>query len=330
MRDLYSVLNLSRRASSKDIKAAYWALAKQFHPDVNAGDKVAEGWTKEINRAYEILGDNDTRAAYDLELARQRAKARRSFLRGAAAGAATLIITVSSISIALVWKQRALQNGIGKDEVVVAIAPAHERATLESAASERPHRSADEAEPSAAQPRPPSDLPASTSSKTTSTAPRDWAARTPVAPAPSSVVMEEASGEAEPSATPSEPPRTEMPEAQQPVAQQPVPQVLDPQPLPRAELANLAAPEMEAKQPAPTDTVGQEPSSGPSRRDGNRKAAAVDKKSKNRLHVPRVAATTPNKLQGSERQPRLVSSRPMALRWPSADEPFVNLGERNR
>ena len=88
MRDLYSVLNLSRRASSKDIKAAYWALAKQFHPDVNASDQEAEGWIKGINHAYEILGDPNARAAYDLELAGQRAEARRSFWRAAAAGAA--------------------------------------------------------------------------------------------------------------------------------------------------------------------------------------------------------------------------------------------------
>src|SRR5262249_46973827 len=77
-------------------QGCYWALAKQFHPDVNAGDKEAEGWTKEINRAYEILGNPDARAAYDLELARQRTKARRSFLGGAAAGTATVILTVGS------------------------------------------------------------------------------------------------------------------------------------------------------------------------------------------------------------------------------------------
>jgi|SRR6516225_2323807 len=68
MRNLYSVLNLSRRANSKDIKTAYWALAKQFHPDVNAGNHDSERWTKEINRAYEILGDPDARTAYDLEI----------------------------------------------------------------------------------------------------------------------------------------------------------------------------------------------------------------------------------------------------------------------
>jgi hypothetical protein len=327
MRDLYSVLNLSRGASSKDIKSAYWALAKQFHPDVNAGDKVAEGWTKEINRAYEILGDVDARATYDLELAHQRAKARRSFLRGAAAGAATLILTVGSVSVALVWKQHALQIGSVKNEMVVAKAPAQERAALKSDRSEDTERSADLGEPvSAPLPRPPSELPPPTSSQTTSTAPSDWAAQTPDAPAPSSVMKEKAPIEAQPSAEPSEPSRTQMPENQQPVLQAP-----DPQPAPRTELASVASPEIEAKQPPPNAATGQEPSSEPVRSDGNRKVQAVDKKPKKRLNVPRVAATrTPNKLKESEREPRLVSTRSTALRWPSADEPFVNLGARNR
>src|SRR6516165_2225314 len=172
MRNLYSVLNLTRRANSSDIKAAYWALAKQFHPDVNAGDQDAERWTKEINRAYEILGNPDARAAYDLELACRRAKAQKSFLRGAAAGAATLILTVGSISIAFVWKQHALQTGSAKNDMVVAKAPAQERATLKSDWPEHPPAS----EPL---PKSPSELPAPASSKMTSTAPSDWAARTP-------------------------------------------------------------------------------------------------------------------------------------------------------
>src|SRR6516162_7033791 len=236
MRDLYSVLNLSRSASSKDIKAAYWALAKQFHPDVNVGDQEAEGWTKEINRAYEILGDADTRAAYDLELARQRAKARRSFLSGAAAGAATLILTVGSISIALVWKQHALRTGSVKNEMVVAKAPAQERATLKS--TTHSERGADPGEPpSEPLPRSPSEPLVPTGSKMTSMAPRDWAAQPPDAPAPSSVEEEEAPRAA---AAPSEPSRTEMPQGQQPM-----PQVSDPQPPPRTELVSVASPAIE-------------------------------------------------------------------------------------
>src|SRR5262245_10663894 len=55
MLDLYTVLGLSRRATSDEIKAAYRALAKRHHPDANAGDADGERRTKEVNRAYEIL-----------------------------------------------------------------------------------------------------------------------------------------------------------------------------------------------------------------------------------------------------------------------------------
>jgi len=108
----------------------------------------------------------------------------------------------------------------------------------------------------------------------------------------------------------------------------------DRQPPPRAELANVVTPEVEAKQPAPTATVDQRPSGQPPRRNGDRQAGAVasiHKRPKKRLDAATVAATRmPNKLQGSERGPRLVSSRAAGFRWPSADEPFVNPGVRNR
>jgi hypothetical protein len=328
MRDLYSVLNLSRNASTNDIKAAYWALAKQFHPDVNAGDKEAEGWTKEINRAYEILGDSHARAAYDLELVGQRAKARRSFLRGTTAGiAAALVLMVGCISIAPVWKQHALQIRSVKNEMPVARAPAYERATLEPAGSERLKRRADPGEPVSAPPaRPPDELPASTSSETTSVSPIDWAAQTPDAPTSTPVAMEKAPEERQPSAGPSEPSRTEAPQVQQPVSQP-----SEPQAPPPTELANLASPEREVEQPASTTKVAQEPSSAPPRHNRKRKAEIVDKAPNKRSNVPRVAATTaPNRQQGSGRDPHLVSSRPTVLRWPTADEPFVNLGTRNR
>jgi hypothetical protein len=328
MRDLYSVLNLSRRASSKDIKAAYWTLAKQFHPDLNAGDKAAEGWTKEINRAYEILGNPDARTAYDLEMARQRTKARRSFLSGAAAGAATIVLA-ASISIGLLWKQHALRTESAKNDMLVSNAPARQHDTPRSTVSEHPELAADPAVPATTAPLPRllTELPASTSSDIASTAPTEMVAPTPDAPAPSSVVTAHAAKEGRPGAAPSEPSKTEMPEGQ------PVPQAPDRQPSPRTELAIVASPEIEAKKPASPATVDQEPSSKPLPRDGNRKAevvGSVHKKANKHLNVPRVAGATPTKLQGSEREPRLVSSRATALRWPSADEPFVNLGVRNR
>jgi DnaJ-class molecular chaperone len=51
----YETLGLKKDASHKEIKSAYRRLARKHHPDVNPGDKSAEGRFKEINRAYEVL-----------------------------------------------------------------------------------------------------------------------------------------------------------------------------------------------------------------------------------------------------------------------------------
>jgi len=64
-KDYYKLLNVNRDASEKDIKRAYRRLARQFHPDVNPGDEQAEERFKEINEAYEVLGDPEKRAKYD-------------------------------------------------------------------------------------------------------------------------------------------------------------------------------------------------------------------------------------------------------------------------
>src|SRR5688572_3294073 len=65
MRDLYEVLGVKRESSQADIKKAYYRLAKQFHPDHNPGDKVAEEKFKEAANAYQVLSDDDQRARYD-------------------------------------------------------------------------------------------------------------------------------------------------------------------------------------------------------------------------------------------------------------------------
>lgn len=64
-RDFYEVLGLERNASDKDIKRAYKRLAMKHHPDRNQGDKESEGKFKEIKEAYEVLSDEQKRAAYD-------------------------------------------------------------------------------------------------------------------------------------------------------------------------------------------------------------------------------------------------------------------------
>jgi molecular chaperone DnaJ len=64
-RDYYEVLGVARDASEAEIKKAYRQLARQYHPDMNPGDKGAEAKFKEVQEAYEVLSDADKRARYD-------------------------------------------------------------------------------------------------------------------------------------------------------------------------------------------------------------------------------------------------------------------------
>jgi molecular chaperone DnaJ len=64
-KDYYKILGLSRNASEKEVKQAYRKLARQYHPDINPGDKTAEARFKEINEAHEVLSDAEKRRKYD-------------------------------------------------------------------------------------------------------------------------------------------------------------------------------------------------------------------------------------------------------------------------
>lgn len=65
MADYYELLGVDRNADAKQIKAAYRKLAMKYHPDQNQGDAKAEQKFKEISGAYEVLKDEQKRAAYD-------------------------------------------------------------------------------------------------------------------------------------------------------------------------------------------------------------------------------------------------------------------------
>ena len=64
-KDYYSTLGVSKGATEKEIKQAFRKLARKHHPDVNPGDKAAESRFKDINEAYEVLGDPEKRKKYD-------------------------------------------------------------------------------------------------------------------------------------------------------------------------------------------------------------------------------------------------------------------------
>jgi molecular chaperone DnaJ len=63
--DYYTMLGVAREASAEDLKRAYRKLAMQHHPDRNPGDAKAEAKFKELNEAYDVLKDDQKRAAYD-------------------------------------------------------------------------------------------------------------------------------------------------------------------------------------------------------------------------------------------------------------------------
>ena len=64
-KDYYATLGVARGASADEVKTAFRKLARKYHPDINPDDPSAERRFKEINEAYEVLGDPDTRRKYD-------------------------------------------------------------------------------------------------------------------------------------------------------------------------------------------------------------------------------------------------------------------------
>jgi len=94
-KDYYAILGVAKTAAAKDIKSAYRKLARKWHPDANPDNaKAAEEKFKEIQEAYEVLGDPEKRSKYDVlgsdwqraaqESARQRSTGRPAAGTGAA------------------------------------------------------------------------------------------------------------------------------------------------------------------------------------------------------------------------------------------------------
>src|SRR5215468_7585741 len=63
--DYYELLGVPRKASAKDIRAAFRKLARKYHPDLNPGDKSAEEKFKQLQEAYDVLSDSKKRQMYD-------------------------------------------------------------------------------------------------------------------------------------------------------------------------------------------------------------------------------------------------------------------------
>jgi DnaJ-class molecular chaperone len=66
VKDYYQLMGLSREATGEEVRKAYRKLVMEHHPDRNRNDPDCEGRMKEINEAYQVLGDEEKRRQYDL------------------------------------------------------------------------------------------------------------------------------------------------------------------------------------------------------------------------------------------------------------------------
>ena len=133
MANLYSVFGLSPGASSDAIKAAYYRLAKQCHPDTHAGE-TSEERIREINQAYETLGDPIARANYDVMLVRQRFETRQRSWKAVVTGASTFVLTLGLFPLLMSLTQQVPTAPSGITQLAV-FAPKEDPAVNEFAES---------------------------------------------------------------------------------------------------------------------------------------------------------------------------------------------------
>jgi curved DNA-binding protein CbpA len=72
MKDYYAILGVAGESSARQIKRTYKKLAKQLHPDLHPDDPAGRTKMQEINEAYEVLGDQQKRRAYDRRIEEER------------------------------------------------------------------------------------------------------------------------------------------------------------------------------------------------------------------------------------------------------------------
>ena len=101
MRDPYQVLGVLPGAPDEDVKRAFRRLAKQLHPDLHPNDANADRAFREITRAYQTLSDRRSREAYEHH---HRSPRRPGFRAKAATAVATFVLTICSVSAAVLWK----------------------------------------------------------------------------------------------------------------------------------------------------------------------------------------------------------------------------------
>lgn len=82
IRDHYEVLDITPEASRKEIRAAYLRVVREHHPDHRPGDALSEERVRAANAAWEVLGDDERRAAYDRLRAAREARRERAVPQG--------------------------------------------------------------------------------------------------------------------------------------------------------------------------------------------------------------------------------------------------------